>query len=419
MHGHKFYVWFLLCGMVAILSTVIYLNLLLAENSTAARNVFAASEWQHKTHGITNATRRGVDNRPFKTLRLNDRLPDINTVIFGSSTSMGIQQEMFPELMRIYNFTQNGNTLSYTIGEIEYLLDHASHIKWMIVELDWALGFVYRTDPPPPTDLSIEHVSADTQAAGSEVSKLAAIRDGLTYPRVINLLKLLGSIALSGDVRENFRKNFSQTESDEYVCPDGLAKDFDQNYRGLCAGFVYDGSSNFRIMPRLTDARAVIAPATFPGLVAAQGEPNRSLLDRAAAQAKRLESTGGRMIFIIPPLVPALEVDLMARKELAPLLTRTKTVLLDWAERHNVLLFDAGRSERFGCVASEFVDAIHAVPECYRKVLRALWESLNQRDCACNIDPPASSYAIMRRARAYRGENSRPSKNRYDIQTRN
>src|SRR6516225_9804954 len=24
--------------------------------------------------------------------------------------------------------------------------------------------------------------------------------------------------------------------------------------------------------------------------------------------------------------------------------------------------------------------------------------ALNQRDCACNIDPPASSYAIMRRA---------------------
>jgi hypothetical protein len=32
--------------------------------------------------------------------------------------------------------------------------------------------------------------------------------------------------------------------------------------------------------------------------------------------------------------------------------------------------------------------------------------ALNQRDCACNIDPPASSYAIMRRAGPYRGENS-------------
>src|SRR5215831_16724570 len=36
--------------------------------------------------------------------------------------------------------------------------------------------------------------------------------------------------------------------------------------------------------------------------------------------------------------------------------------------------------------------------------------ALNQRDCACNIDPPASSYAIMRRAHPYRGENPVPGK---------
>jgi hypothetical protein len=43
-------------------------------------------------------------------------------------------------------------------------------------------------------------------------------------------------------------------------------------------------------------------------------------------------------------------------------------------------------------------------------------------DRAFNIDPPTSSYAIMRRARSYRGENSGPGKDRYgelDTQTRN
>jgi transposase len=47
---------------------------------------------------------------------------------------------------------------------------------------------------------------------------------------------------------------------------------------------------------------------------------------------------------------------------------------------------------------------------------------LNQRDCACNIDPPASSYAIMRRAGPYRGENSGPGKDdrgELDTETRN
>jgi hypothetical protein len=33
-------------------------------------------------------------------------------------------------------------------------------------------------------------------------------------------------------------------------------------------------------------------------------------------------------------------------------------------------------------------------------------QALKQRDRACNIDPPPSSYAIMRRACPYRGENS-------------
>src|SRR5260221_14427917 len=48
--------------------------------------------------------------------------------------------------------------------------------------------------------------------------------------------------------------------------------------------------------------------------------------------------------------------------------------------------------------------------------------SARRGDRAFNIDPPTSSYAIMRRARSYRGENSGPGKDRYgelDTQTRN
>ena len=48
--------------------------------------------------------------------------------------------------------------------------------------------------------------------------------------------------------------------------------------------------------------------------------------------------------------------------------------------------------------------------------------SIRKGDRACNIDPPASSYAIMRRARPYRGENSGPGKDdrrELDTQTRN
>jgi hypothetical protein len=48
--------------------------------------------------------------------------------------------------------------------------------------------------------------------------------------------------------------------------------------------------------------------------------------------------------------------------------------------------------------------------------------SVRKADRDCNIEPPASPYAIMRRVRPYRGENSGPGKDivgKLDNQTRN
>jgi len=48
--------------------------------------------------------------------------------------------------------------------------------------------------------------------------------------------------------------------------------------------------------------------------------------------------------------------------------------------------------------------------------------SARKADRDCNIEPPASPYAIMRRAYPYRGENSGPGKDivgKLDTQTRN
>ena len=52
------------------------------------------------------------------------------------------------------------------------------------------------------------------------------------------------------------------------------------------------------------------------------------------------------------------------------------------------------------------------VPAGTMAVVRSLdvWRALEQGDRAFDIDPPTSSYAIMRRARPYRGENSGPGR---------
>lgn len=378
MRGHRSYVVFVLSGLSAILLAVVCLNLMLTENSTLARTVRAASEWQQRTRGITVVDVGRANNRPFKTLRLNDRLPDINAMIFGSSAVMAIRHDMFPDHIRVYNFAQNGNFLLSTIGEIDYVLAHNPHVKWMVVEMSWANGSLYQAAEPSAMNLSRDYAFA---APGQGGSRIDEIRDALSYPRVVNLFGVLASIARSGDMWAGFRRTFADPSGDEYRCADGLAKDYQQNYPGACFGFAYDGSTAFRHLARIDDARRVIAASAVPDssvgrrLVSSRGEPNQSLLDRVAAQAERLAQRGGKMIFVIPPTLPGFEQALARRRELAPFLRRTKHALADWAERRRLFMFDAGPSERFGCVATEFVDDVHAVPDCYQKVLRALWEA--------------------------------------------
>jgi hypothetical protein len=39
-----------------------------------------------------------------------------------------------------------------------------------------------------------------------------------------------------------------------------------------------------------------------------------------------------------------------------------------------VAIIDAGRSERYGCEATDFVDEHHALPACYARVFARFWQ---------------------------------------------
>jgi hypothetical protein len=54
-------------------------------------------------------------------------------------------------------------------------------------------------------------------------------------------------------------------------------------------------------------------------------------------------------------------------------LRHTKEILNAWARDHDVTVIDAGQSERYGCVAEEFVDEHHALPQCYARVFARFW----------------------------------------------
>src|SRR5687768_7554010 len=95
----------------AVLAPAVALNVVLGEHSLGdPETTRQASEWQQATRGVTYSPPI-MDNRAFKTLRLHDRLPEINALVVGASSVFGITESMFPEGMKIYNFSQAANPL--------------------------------------------------------------------------------------------------------------------------------------------------------------------------------------------------------------------------------------------------------------------------------------------------------------------
>lgn len=376
--SHKRFFWVVMASFGATLLPILALNLFLVSNSLDSRdNTLRASNWQQATHGIVNAPGE-LDNYYFKLLRMRDRMPEINTVVFGASTTFAIDQGMFPAPLHIYNFSKNGAGLGTMIGEAEYLLAHADNIKWLVIPLDWSVGFIYQDEAPPPLNLSVDQPRAEIQQA----SLLQKIRDSLSYPRIAGLFKLLKTILVAEHKYAAFRQVFLQPASDEYTCQDGtLAKDFNIQNRGICWGFRADGSWTYYGGDRVGDARRLIMLATasdskYPqNLLKTRGVPNPLYLQRLATLAHQAEQRGGAAIFIMPPLLSGMEAEFMRHPQWSAYLARTKQSLIDWAKQENLVFIDAGQSEKFGCTGDEFADEHHAIPSCYRKIFSAFWQN--------------------------------------------
>ncbi|HKA44175.1 MAG TPA: hypothetical protein VKF40_19485 [Burkholderiales bacterium] len=367
--------------LIALIGLVLAFNLLLGERAMGSPGIVkAASDWQQATHGVTYPPPMTI-NRPFKILRLHDRLPEVNGVVFGASSAMGLTAGVFPESIRIYNFAQTGNPLQAAIPEAEYVVrNYSAHVRWLFIPIDWALGMLYAPGEPGAIDLSPR--AALAPAALAHVSLATSLQDALSWPRVRNLGTLLLGVWRSGDRIQAFRQTFFEIASADYRCPDGtLARDFDTINRGICAGFRFDGSATFTdgkpvdATRGVQLARAAAAPSSkySRALAITGGEPNPALLARLAALSAESSRKGGRLVLFLPPLIPGLERELAGSVHSGPAVRRTKAVLREWAVRTGLVVIDAGASERFGCSAGEFLDEHHAYPECYRKVLARFW----------------------------------------------
>lgn len=372
----------LLIGLAAVLALVVGLNLLLGERAVGTPEmVKAASEWQQATRGITYPPPITA-NRPFKALRLADRLPEINGVVLGASTSMGLAADAFPPDVRIYNLAQTANPLHATIGEAEYIVHHhADRVKWVFLALDWSVGMLYA--PGEPSTIDLTPANAVSRNALPQVSFLQKLQDAISWPRVRNLWNIVRLIWRSPDGVAAFKRALFDASSADYRCADGTpARDFDTINRGLCVGFRYDGSATFADGRPVNPARLdeLVRAGAAPGsryskpIVHGDGKLNPALLAGLAKLSSELAAQGGRLVLFAPPLIPGLEHALRESAHAGSSVVRTKMALDEWAKRTGLVIIDAGASERFGCTASEFLDEHHAYSACFRKVFGRFWQ---------------------------------------------
>jgi hypothetical protein len=382
--AHRRYVLIFAAACALVLLPVLVLNFLLGMRSLGGGDVvMEASRWQQATHGVTYAPPLSA-NRPFKSARLFDRLPGINGIVFGSSTMMGITGAMFPAGTVIYNFSQTGNELPLALGEAEYMQrHHAGALKLAVLPLDWALGFLYRP-LGAPGQVTVAPPTANAPAARSNVPLTQQLQDALSLPRVNNLLGIVAGIARAPAPAAAFRAMFLQNAGDDYRCADGTpAKDFDTIFRGTCTGFRYDGSATFANVEPVTARRvgALIASALVPSskyavdLIKSAGVTQPQLFERLTQLASDMRHSGGRLLLILPPLLPGMERAFLDSPQLGPLLARTKQDLARWAQGNGVVIIDAGQSERYGCTAAEFVDEHHASYLCYARIFARFWNA--------------------------------------------
>lgn len=371
------YVAWVTGGCLAALAPVLLLNLLLIGNDYRYDKNRLASAWQQQTRGVTYAPPI-AQNRAFKTLRLNDRINEINVVAFGSSTAMSITADALPREFRLYNFAQSGNSLLSVIGEARYALDHWSdRLRALVIPLDWSLGFVYQAGTAVVTDLDATSVVPAVPPLLS-----AQIRDALSWPRIRDLMLILRDIVRAPSPVVAARQFFSEPAGVPYRCADGTpARDFDTLFRGQCVGFRSDGSATFADQKRVTPgsapallAQAASASSQYAAALAhTAGEPAPEMLAQLAGLSAAARAKKVKIIFYLPPLLPGLDARLAASEHSGTHLARTKAALRAWARQQQIALVDTGPSEQFGCTETEFIDPHHALPQCYRKVMARLF----------------------------------------------
>ncbi|PTB83444.1 hypothetical protein C9926_02885 [Sulfurovum lithotrophicum] len=319
-------------------------------------NYEKAFKWQMENKGVVGLTVNIASAYKQRMLEWRIAKKDVDTILLGSSTLMGIKEDMFKN-HNVFNGATNSNILYYTIAVAKYHSKYSENIKNIIIGFDWALGLPYRPYKDIKHNPKIEKKK--------DTTLVEKIKDAVSYQRVkIVVLNLIDHL---------FADPITQ-----YKCPteDTIGTDqfFQTDIPKSCRGYRFDGSA---IFPNRHMSQNEWIDALEKGLVKYQEQFNTNLgtidlryLNDFKEISKNLKKKGGKLIILIPPLIPNATITMEKRAK--ENYTKKLHKLLSFAKENNITIFDASKSEQFGCVNNDFLDSHHAFPSCYKKILTTL-----------------------------------------------
>ena len=319
-------------------------------------NYEKAFQWQMENKGVVGLTVNIASAYKQRMLEWRIAKKDIDTILLGSSTLMGIKEDMFKN-HNVFNGATNSNILYYTIAVAKYHSKYSENIKNIIIGFDWALGLPYRSYKDIRHNPGVEKKK--------DTTLVDKIKDAVSYQRVkIVVLNLMDHL---------FADSIAQ-----YKCPteDTIGTDqfFQTDIPKSCRGYRFDGSA---IFPNRHVTQKEWIDTLKNGLEKYQeqfdvnlGTIDSRYLNDFSEISKNLERKGGKLIILIPPLIPKATTTM--EKTAKKSYTQKLHTLLSFAKKNNIIVFNASKSEAFGCEYSDFLDSHHAFPSCYKKILTHL-----------------------------------------------
>lgn len=368
------YTVLLLCISLLMISAIIIFNINYTFSiESRSKNILAgAISWQARSRGVIATQVRQSSRLKNAQTKFAIDTRNVDTLILGSSTVMGIRDYMFPSDRVVFNGAKNSNHLWRTISEAKYYIKRSNNLKWILIGFDWELGYPYQKSSIinfKPDNGCNEDNSENTE----DPNLWRKIKDAASTQRVKIVLSNLKSDLLNPD--------------DSYKCPkeNNLGKDiFNPPFPRTCYGFRYDGSATFSNYNGLKEGswHALLKKLNkytywfkfYKGVL------NEKYLAELVKIDQTLKSRGGRLIILIPPMMPQA-VSTLEEGDVGIYMKKTLERLSIFTGKNSLAVFNASRSEQFGCDFGEFLDPHHAFDTCYSKIFRAMTPLLAKSRC--------------------------------------